>query len=455
MADDIVAAFYACWSSRSGSGSSECRGTPGDASASRSSARRLEERALNASGAFQSLVYDGWLLGYRPGPTKRLRCVNPFYPSTLPIAEKVAWCSAFYAAANLPLIFRLLPFSEPTSLDALARTQRLGCPSSAPWCSRRRWRIVPRPPFRRTRPRSSMHSRGSTLTARLLDADEEALLRIRRANGKLPPAASRCAHPARRRGRRLRVAEARRRARGTVCRAHGQSVARARARPHDCRSTARRSAPPWRRRPHTCKSPPITRRRSRCTRISVSSMSTTTGIVVGRPSNGRREFTAMRIDEDLFALAQAVGRAALARRVRIASAESCTGGLVAGAITAVPGSSDWFECGYVTYSNAAKIRQLAVARGYARALRRGQQRDRAGDGAGRAGCERRAMEPSRSPGSPVRRAAALTSRSGPSASPGRDRRDAEASNALLPGDRAAIRRESVRVALQGLLDRLA
>jgi GNAT superfamily N-acetyltransferase len=79
--------------------------------------RRLEERALNASGAFQSLVYDGWLLGYRPGPTKRLRCVNPFYPSTLPIAEKVAYCTAFYAAAKLPAIFRLLPFSESSPLD--------------------------------------------------------------------------------------------------------------------------------------------------------------------------------------------------------------------------------------------------------------------------------------------------------------------------------------------------
>ncbi len=49
--------------------------------------RRLEERALNASGAVPSLVYDGWLIGYRPGPTKRLRCVNAFYASTLPLEE--------------------------------------------------------------------------------------------------------------------------------------------------------------------------------------------------------------------------------------------------------------------------------------------------------------------------------------------------------------------------------
>jgi ribosomal protein S18 acetylase RimI-like enzyme len=81
-------------------------------------ARRIEERALNASGAFQSLVYDGWLLGYRPGPTKRLRCVNPFYASSLPLQQKIAYCTAFYAEARLPAIFRLLPFSEPRRLDS-------------------------------------------------------------------------------------------------------------------------------------------------------------------------------------------------------------------------------------------------------------------------------------------------------------------------------------------------
>jgi ribosomal protein S18 acetylase RimI-like enzyme len=80
-------------------------------------ARRLEERALNASGGFQAFVYDGWLLGYRPGPTKRLRCVNAFYASTLPLEEKLAFCTQFYAAARLPAVFRMLPFSQPAGLD--------------------------------------------------------------------------------------------------------------------------------------------------------------------------------------------------------------------------------------------------------------------------------------------------------------------------------------------------
>lgn len=52
--------------------------------------------------------------------------------------------------------------------------------------------------------------------------------------------------------------------------------------------------------------------------------------------------------------------AARAKGLRIATAESCTGGLVAGAITDVAGSSDVFDRGFVTYSNAAKVAMLGV-----------------------------------------------------------------------------------------------
>ena len=56
------------------------------------------------------------------------------------------------------------------------------------------------------------------------------------------------------------------------------------------------------------------------------------------------------------ALADALRR----RGWRLATAESCTGGLIAAACTALPGSSDWFERGFVTYSNAAKTEMLGV-----------------------------------------------------------------------------------------------
>ncbi|KGJ20587.1 CinA family protein [Paracoccus sanguinis] len=53
--------------------------------------------------------------------------------------------------------------------------------------------------------------------------------------------------------------------------------------------------------------------------------------------------------------------AARARGVTLATAESCTGGLIVGALTEVPGSSDVVDCGFVTYSNAAKTRMLGVS----------------------------------------------------------------------------------------------
>lgn len=49
-----------------------------------------------------------------------------------------------------------------------------------------------------------------------------------------------------------------------------------------------------------------------------------------------------------------------ARGLMLATAESCTGGLIAGACTDLAGSSDWFERGFVTYSNAAKTELLGV-----------------------------------------------------------------------------------------------
>jgi nicotinamide-nucleotide amidase len=66
------------------------------------------------------------------------------------------------------------------------------------------------------------------------------------------------------------------------------------------------------------------------------------------------------MDAKLAALSAAVGRAALAAKTQIATAESCTGGWAAQVITHTAGSSDWFDCGLVTYSNEAKIALLDI-----------------------------------------------------------------------------------------------
>ena len=63
----------------------------------------------------------------------------------------------------------------------------------------------------------------------------------------------------------------------------------------------------------------------------------------------------------LEALAAAVGAALLTTGQRLATAESCTGGWVAQSLTSIAGSSDWFERGFVTYSNAAKQEMLGVS----------------------------------------------------------------------------------------------
>jgi nicotinamide-nucleotide amidase len=68
------------------------------------------------------------------------------------------------------------------------------------------------------------------------------------------------------------------------------------------------------------------------------------------------------LDDDIVEAAAALIELCTARKLTIATAESCTGGLVAGALTAVPGSSAVLDYGFVTYSDEAKHEMLGVAR---------------------------------------------------------------------------------------------
>ena len=161
-----------------------------------------------------------------------------------------------------------------------------------------------------------------------------------------------------------------------------------------------------------------------------------------------------KIEDPLLALAARLGAAALARGAMIATAESCTGGLVAGAITSVAGSSGWFERGFVTYSNLAKEQQLgvapstierfgAVSEETAKAMAQGAVRGAAAQWAvavtGIAGPD------GGSPDKPV--GTVWFAWVGPD--------HLQALKRQFDGDRAAVREASVRVALEGLVDRLA
>ena len=65
-------------------------------------------------------------------------------------------------------------------------------------------------------------------------------------------------------------------------------------------------------------------------------------------------------------LAYRLGSALRAQRLMLATAESCTAGGVAYAVTIVPGSSGWYDRGFITYSNEAKMQMLGVSAAYLR-----------------------------------------------------------------------------------------
>lgn len=82
--------------------------------------RLIEELTLNALPALQTLHYDGWLLRFAAGHTRRANAVTPLYESRLPAAEKIPYCERLYRQAGLPVVFRLLSFGDPALDAALA-----------------------------------------------------------------------------------------------------------------------------------------------------------------------------------------------------------------------------------------------------------------------------------------------------------------------------------------------
>ena len=86
---------------------------------------RIEDAGLNASAPPQQLWLDGWLVRFSPGKAKRARCVNAVAAGRLPIDGRLQVCEAVFAAAGLPMIVRITPFTLPQELDATLASQGL------------------------------------------------------------------------------------------------------------------------------------------------------------------------------------------------------------------------------------------------------------------------------------------------------------------------------------------
>lgn len=154
--------------------------------------------------------------------------------------------------------------------------------------------------------------------------------------------------------------------------------------------------------------------------------------------------------DDITRLADVLGRHLESLKAQVSTAESCTGGGIAEAITRIGGSSAWFEAGYVTYSNAQKTRQLdvpqalfesvgAVSEEVVRAMATGAQRH-----------------------SGARFAVSVSGVAGPSGgSPQKpvgtvwlcwaDGQQVIAQRHHFAGDRDEVRRQTVKTALEGLI----
>jgi len=158
------------------------------------------------------------------------------------------------------------------------------------------------------------------------------------------------------------------------------------------------------------------------------------------------------MDRDLYSLCERVGQHLLARGWAVATAESCTGGWVAKALTDVPGSSGWFDRGLVSYTNRAKRELLGVAQ---------ETLERCG---AVSEATVREMVAGALAYSGVDVAVAISGIAGPSGGTpdkpvgtvwfawGRHSGATHAQRMLFAGDREAIRHQSVATALQGILD---
>ena len=79
--------------------------------------RVVEELAMNAWPSLQTMLYDGWVLRFADGYTKRANSVHPLYSSSLDVEEKVKACEEIYQGEGLDVVFKMTASAQPDNLD--------------------------------------------------------------------------------------------------------------------------------------------------------------------------------------------------------------------------------------------------------------------------------------------------------------------------------------------------
>ncbi|PKL92416.1 MAG: GNAT family N-acetyltransferase [Candidatus Goldiibacteriota bacterium HGW-Goldbacteria-1] len=85
--------------------------------------QKIEELSFNAMPALKETMYDGWLLRFSGGYTRRANSVNPIYHSNIETLSKIKYCEQSYQRENIPLIFKMTDLAFPLGLDQLLAEQ--------------------------------------------------------------------------------------------------------------------------------------------------------------------------------------------------------------------------------------------------------------------------------------------------------------------------------------------
>jgi hypothetical protein len=81
--------------------------------------QKIEEASMNAWPALQAHLYDGWVLRFADGYTRRANSVNPIYGSTIDIEEKISYCHKLFRYKGLNLVFKMTRDVYPADLDQI------------------------------------------------------------------------------------------------------------------------------------------------------------------------------------------------------------------------------------------------------------------------------------------------------------------------------------------------